>query len=301
MPYVTTEDGVRINVVEKGRPDGRPIVFVHGLGSSCQAWEGVVAAPGLADRYRLIAFDLRGHGRSDTVLKPELLTADSIDADALERVAAVAEATPAESVAAVLRYVIDFRPFLSTLGAETRARITAVIADGDQIFDEAAGPDGLGSGGHPYRPRSRRLPRTAPPRTRPLRPAPARPPRTPRLTAEEVRPAELSADTLVARAPPRSNLRNPLMIRTLDHSRVGDGRCGANPGEVHTRECQRRRRRNRNGTGRPRRAVGSRAGQDQGGCLGGAVGAVHRCGDGDLHHPAGSTAGGPRPRGRVRP
>lgn len=242
MPYVTTEDGVRINVVEKGRPDGRPIVFVHGLGSSCQAWEGVMAAPGLADRYRLIAFDLRGHGRSDTVLKPELLTADgpaagadlwsrdldtvvaglaspilvgwsfgagvvqswlythgglaqaeaavlacapnvigpvppgdpaaglitlegvqalagaahagtafarrilanraddtSIDADALERVAAVAEATPAESVAAVLRYLIDFRPFLSTLGAETRARITAVIADGDQIFDEAAG------------------------------------------------------------------------------------------------------------------------------------------------------------------
>jgi non-heme chloroperoxidase len=241
MSYVTTEDGVRINVVEKGRPDGRPIVFVHGLGSSSQAWEGVMAAPGLADRYRLIAFDLRGHGNSDTVLKPELLTAESpaagaalwsrdldavvagvaspilvgwsfgagvvqswlrthgglgqaeaailacapnvngpvplddpaaglitaeavqalagaahdgtafarrilanraddasVDTDEIKRIAAVAEATPVETVAAVLRYTIDFRPFLSTLDAAARARITAVIADGDQIFSEAA-------------------------------------------------------------------------------------------------------------------------------------------------------------------
>jgi len=46
--------------------DGAPLMLVHGVGSSLDAWDGVVDA--LGGRYRTIRLDLRGHGRSD---KPE--------------------------------------------------------------------------------------------------------------------------------------------------------------------------------------------------------------------------------------
>ena len=238
---VETADGVKLNVVEAGRLDGPPMVFLHGLASSWKAWEEVMTAPELASRYRLIAFDLRGHGDSDTDLKPEQLTAEgpeassrlwSLDLDAIlaglrspvlvgwsfgsgviqswlytrggpgdaqaivlacapnvigpvppgdpagalmspqaikalagaaqdggtfaaailaneptdtsfspqqrDSIAAIAEATPAATVAAVLHHVIDFRPFLATMNGVERDRITAVIADGDQLFSSAA-------------------------------------------------------------------------------------------------------------------------------------------------------------------
>ena len=41
---------------------GEPVVLVHGLGSSTRDWEPQVGA--LARRYRVITFDVRGHGRS---------------------------------------------------------------------------------------------------------------------------------------------------------------------------------------------------------------------------------------------
>ena len=239
--HVETADGVRLNVAEAGRRDGPPMVFVHGLASSWKAWEGVLSDPELAARYRLMAFDLRGHGDSGTALPPGQLAADgpeassrlwSLDLDAVlaglqspvlvgwsfgsgviqswlythggpgraeaivlacapdvigpvppgdpaealmspqafmalagaaqdgstfaaailandatdtsfgpqqhDSIAAIAEATPAETVAGVLHHVIDFRPFLATMNAAERDRITAVIADDDQIFSSAA-------------------------------------------------------------------------------------------------------------------------------------------------------------------
>src|SRR3954469_7960594 len=41
---------------------GQPILFHHGIGSSAQLWAGWRAA--LADRHRLVSFDMRGCGRS---------------------------------------------------------------------------------------------------------------------------------------------------------------------------------------------------------------------------------------------
>ena len=43
-----------------GQPE--TIVFYHGLGANALIWRGWV--PMLADRYRMLAFDMRGHGRS---------------------------------------------------------------------------------------------------------------------------------------------------------------------------------------------------------------------------------------------
>jgi non-heme chloroperoxidase len=239
--HVETADGVQLHVVEAGLLDGPPMVFVHGLASSWKAWDGVMAEPELTSRYRLIAFDLRGHGDSDSALIPEQLTADgplasarlwSLDLDAIlaglrspvlvgwsfgsgviqswlythggpgdaeaivlacapnvigpvppgdpaealmspqatmalaraaqdgktfaaailantdtdtsfsqrqrNSIAAIAQATPAATVTGVLHYVIDFRPFLTTMDDTERDCITVVIADGDQIFSSAA-------------------------------------------------------------------------------------------------------------------------------------------------------------------
>jgi pimeloyl-ACP methyl ester carboxylesterase len=42
--------------------EGEPVLLIHGLGSSTADWEPQVAA--LASRFTVIAFDVRGHGRS---------------------------------------------------------------------------------------------------------------------------------------------------------------------------------------------------------------------------------------------
>lgn len=61
---VTSKDGVKLAVQESGNPNGRPIVFVHGLLGSRLNWEAQVQSPELR-QYRLITYDLRGHGLSD--------------------------------------------------------------------------------------------------------------------------------------------------------------------------------------------------------------------------------------------
>ena len=65
-------DGVRIRYLEAGK--GPPVVLVHGQGSSADGNEwgtsGVFSA--LARDYRVIAFDMRGHGRSAKPRDPKL-------------------------------------------------------------------------------------------------------------------------------------------------------------------------------------------------------------------------------------
>ncbi|ARP94544.1 alpha/beta fold hydrolase [Bordetella genomosp. 13] len=60
---VTAPDGVTLAVQESGNPDGPAIVFVHGLLGSRLSWQAQVDSP-LLQRYRLITYDLRGHGQS---------------------------------------------------------------------------------------------------------------------------------------------------------------------------------------------------------------------------------------------
>ncbi|TQU27976.1 alpha/beta fold hydrolase, partial [Xanthomonas perforans] len=56
-------DGVRLAVQEHGATDGPAIVFVHGLLGSRINWDAQLADVRL-QRYRLITYDLRGHGAS---------------------------------------------------------------------------------------------------------------------------------------------------------------------------------------------------------------------------------------------
>jgi len=60
---VTGGGGVPIAVGEWGRPSGAPILFIHGYCQSHLSWLGQLEGP-LAEEFRLVAMDLRGHGRS---------------------------------------------------------------------------------------------------------------------------------------------------------------------------------------------------------------------------------------------
>jgi len=54
-------DGVRLHVTEAGR--GPALLMLHGLSATHVNWEHTMAA--FSDRFRVIAPDLPGHGRSD--------------------------------------------------------------------------------------------------------------------------------------------------------------------------------------------------------------------------------------------
>ncbi len=61
MPLIEVEPGVKLYYEDFG--SGKPFVFVHGGAQSHQMWEQQVYE--LADNYRTVTYDLRGHGDSD--------------------------------------------------------------------------------------------------------------------------------------------------------------------------------------------------------------------------------------------
>ncbi|WP_394828177.1 alpha/beta fold hydrolase [Pendulispora albinea] len=71
LPYtpstVRTPDGLTIAVQTWGHSKGTPIVFVHGLAQSHLSW-GRQTSSELARDFRLVTYDLRGHGDSDKPL-----------------------------------------------------------------------------------------------------------------------------------------------------------------------------------------------------------------------------------------
>jgi pimeloyl-ACP methyl ester carboxylesterase len=62
---VRSPDGVTFEAYEWGNPDGKSIVFIHGIYQSALSWAKQVGDPALAHKYRLVAIDLRGHGASE--------------------------------------------------------------------------------------------------------------------------------------------------------------------------------------------------------------------------------------------
>ncbi|CAN7359148.1 alpha/beta fold hydrolase [Caballeronia sp. LjRoot29] len=59
-----TGRGVVLNYRLQGE-GSRPLVCIHGVGSSLDAWEGVAAK--LSDTFSILTLDLRGHGRSSLI------------------------------------------------------------------------------------------------------------------------------------------------------------------------------------------------------------------------------------------
>lgn len=66
---VTSSDGSELHVDEAGEKDGTPILFIHG-GFQCRlSWDKQMNSS-LANEFRLVAMDLRGHGLSDKPQDP---------------------------------------------------------------------------------------------------------------------------------------------------------------------------------------------------------------------------------------
>jgi pimeloyl-ACP methyl ester carboxylesterase len=64
---ITGGGGIKLHVLETGNAKQRPIVFVHGFSQCSHAWIRQLNSD-LANTFRLIAMDLRGHGQSEKPL-----------------------------------------------------------------------------------------------------------------------------------------------------------------------------------------------------------------------------------------
>jgi len=58
-------DGIHLQIYEWGDPNGEPLLLAHGLWDTGRGFDTL--APLLADRFRVVAYDARGHGNSDQV------------------------------------------------------------------------------------------------------------------------------------------------------------------------------------------------------------------------------------------
>ena len=69
MPTID-RDGVSIHYEIHGPANAPAILLSHGYGATCRMWDGQVAV--FADRYRLVLWDMRGHGQSGDPADPAL-------------------------------------------------------------------------------------------------------------------------------------------------------------------------------------------------------------------------------------
>lgn len=73
-------DGIELHVREWGRPDGAPIMLIHGWSQSHMSWRHQYESE-LAAEFRMVALDLRGHGMSEAPLQADSYTDARLWAD----------------------------------------------------------------------------------------------------------------------------------------------------------------------------------------------------------------------------
>jgi len=62
MPFLT-HDSVKLYYEVHGSPTNQPLILSHGYSATSEMWKGQITA--LSKDYRLIIWDMRGHGQSD--------------------------------------------------------------------------------------------------------------------------------------------------------------------------------------------------------------------------------------------
>lgn len=67
MPYVNSDDGTKVHYLDTGT-EGPALLLGHGFFMDAEMWQPQLAE--LADRYRVIAVDSRGHGRTEDAGNP---------------------------------------------------------------------------------------------------------------------------------------------------------------------------------------------------------------------------------------
>src|ERR1700685_3716654 len=79
MP-TTESGGVSLYYELSGNPRGAVLVLANSLGSNLHMWDKVL--PAFESRYRVLRFDLRGHGKSG--VSPEPFTIEQLGRDVLQ-------------------------------------------------------------------------------------------------------------------------------------------------------------------------------------------------------------------------
>ena len=79
MPFITTDDGVKLAYEETG--SGTPVVFVHEFAGDMTSWEPQLRTFGM--RYRAIAYNARGYPPSDVPPTPASYSQDRARLDIL--------------------------------------------------------------------------------------------------------------------------------------------------------------------------------------------------------------------------
>ncbi len=82
---VRAPDGVTIAAQEWGNPSGPEILFIHGFSQASLSWQRQVESE-LAKEFRMVTYDLRGHGSSDKPLEPEKYKESKAWADEVQAV-----------------------------------------------------------------------------------------------------------------------------------------------------------------------------------------------------------------------
>lgn len=74
-------NGLTLHYRMTGRPGGPAVVLANSLGTDARIWDAVIAR--LADRYRILSYDKRGHGLSDAPPAPYSLDDHAADLEGL--------------------------------------------------------------------------------------------------------------------------------------------------------------------------------------------------------------------------
>jgi len=72
-----TLNGIEIDYTVSGR--GRPVILSHGYGATGRMWDGQRQT--LGNRYRLITWDMRGHGQTESPNNPAVYSTEATVAD----------------------------------------------------------------------------------------------------------------------------------------------------------------------------------------------------------------------------
>src|SRR5262249_18865823 len=130
---VTLADGREIAALVAGPGNAQKIVFVHGLGGSLSTWQMVLGD--LAERYRVAAIDLPGHGQSDKS------SPDAADYSVPGLAAAVAEGLRALKLtpAIVVGHSLGGAVAMEMALGQPESAVGLILVDSAGLGDEIAG------------------------------------------------------------------------------------------------------------------------------------------------------------------
>ncbi len=80
---VRTDDGVSLHVVVDGPENGMPLLLSNSLGTDSSMWEPQM--PALSEKFRVVRYDTRGHGQSESPIGEYTIARLGLDAIAVAR------------------------------------------------------------------------------------------------------------------------------------------------------------------------------------------------------------------------